>query len=391
MPRSKRCRPTKAARTRRASSIGDDNPDVNDLGNSQLSGRNADEALLFAGRLLAGAAHSAPRNRARPRRRPSRPQAKKLEDGSDYLAINPKGAVPALAARQRRSADRKRGDPAVSRRPRNWPEVLPPLGDFRRYRVLEMVNYITTELHKRFGYLFSPDASDEMKQLVIRDLGKKLDYIDDHLGDGPFLFGDHSHPARPLSVRHDRLGREVHGPRQVAATSRAFRERMMDRAAGSPRAPVRRIAGRDESRARAPAAMSQFDLTDDQLQIQEMARKFTADAITPHAAEWDEKHIFPRDTIREAAELGFGVDLRLRRKRRHRLGPARSGADHGGDGLRLPSTSAFISIHNMACWMIDRFGSAEVKQKYLPVDDHDGANRQLLPDRAFIGLRCSRA
>ena len=50
--------------------------------------------------------------------------------------------------------------------------------------------------------------------------------------------------------------------------------------------------------------MSQFDLTDDQLQIQEMARKFTADAITPFAAEWDEKHIFPRDTIREAAELG---------------------------------------------------------------------------------------
>ena len=48
--------------------------------------------------------------------------------------------------------------------------------------------------------------------------------------------------------------------------------------------------------------MSQFDLTEDQLQIQEMASKFTADAITPHAAEWDEKHIFPRDTVREAAE-----------------------------------------------------------------------------------------
>ena len=48
--------------------------------------------------------------------------------------------------------------------------------------------------------------------------------------------------------------------------------------------------------------MHQFELTEDQLQIQEMARKFTADAITPNAAEWDEKHIFPRDTIREAAE-----------------------------------------------------------------------------------------
>ena len=56
------------------------------------------------------------------------------------------------------------------------------------------------------------------------------------------------------------------------------------------------------------AAMSQFDLTDDQRQIQEMAQKFTADAITPFAAEWDEKHIFPRDTIRA------GRRARLRRR-----------------------------------------------------------------------------
>ena len=44
--------------------------------------------------------------------------------------------------------------------------------------------------------------------------------------------------------------------------------------------------------------MSQFDLTDVQRQIQEMAQKFTADAITPFAAEWDEQHIFPRDTVK---------------------------------------------------------------------------------------------
>ena len=62
----------------------------------------------------------------------------------------------------------------------------------------------------------------------------------------------------------------------------------------------------------------QFDLTDDQRAIQDMARKFTADAITPHAAEWDEKHIFPRDTIKAAAELGFAVDLCVRGSRRDR-------------------------------------------------------------------------
>ena len=51
--------------------------------------------------------------------------------------------------------------------------------------------------------------------------------------------------------------------------------------------------------------MTQFDLTEEQRAIQEMARKFTADEITPHAGKWDEEHIFPRETIVKAAELGF--------------------------------------------------------------------------------------
>ena len=53
--------------------------------------------------------------------------------------------------------------------------------------------------------------------------------------------------------------------------------------------------------------MTQFDLTDDQREVQELARRFTADRITPFAGEWDEKHIFPKDTIRAAAELGFAA------------------------------------------------------------------------------------
>lgn len=51
----------------------------------------------------------------------------------------------------------------------------------------------------------------------------------------------------------------------------------------------------------------QFDLTDDQQAIQEMARRFAADAITPHAAEWDEKKILPRDTLTQAGELGLSL------------------------------------------------------------------------------------
>src|SRR3990170_1127804 len=112
--------------------------------------------------------------------------------------------------------------------------------------------------------------------------------------------------------------------------------------------------------------MSQFDLTDDQLQIQDMARKFTADAITPFAAEWDEKHIFPRDAIRAAAELGFGAIYVSEENGGIGLGRLESALIMEAMAYGCPSTSAFISIHNMASWMIDRFGSDELKAKYLP-------------------------
>src|SRR6218665_1852440 len=112
--------------------------------------------------------------------------------------------------------------------------------------------------------------------------------------------------------------------------------------------------------------MSQFDLTDEQRQIQEMAQQFTADAITPHAAEWDEKHIFPRDTIRQAAELGFGSIYVSEENGGIGLGRLEAALIMEAMAYGCPSTSAFISIHNMASWMIDRFGSQAVKEKYLP-------------------------
>jgi len=112
--------------------------------------------------------------------------------------------------------------------------------------------------------------------------------------------------------------------------------------------------------------MTQFDLTDDQRQIQEMAQKFTADAITPFAAEWDEKHTFPKGTIREAAELGFGAIYVAEESGGIGLGRLEAALIMEAMAYGCPSTSAFISIHNMASWMIDRFGSAELKAKYLP-------------------------
>src|SRR5579859_4748873 len=112
--------------------------------------------------------------------------------------------------------------------------------------------------------------------------------------------------------------------------------------------------------------MTQFDLTDDQLQIQEMARKFTADAITPFAAEWDEKHIFPNDTIREAAELGFGAIYVSEESGGIGLGRLEAALIMEAMAYGCPSTSAFISIHNMASWMIDTFGSEDRKSTRLP-------------------------
>ncbi|WP_448657948.1 acyl-CoA dehydrogenase family protein [Sphingomonas sp. CJ99] len=112
--------------------------------------------------------------------------------------------------------------------------------------------------------------------------------------------------------------------------------------------------------------MTQFDLTDDQREIQELARRFTADAITPFAAEWDEKHIFPRDTIKAAAELGFAAIYVSEESGGIGLGRLEAALIMEAMAYGCPSTSAFISIHNMAAWMLDRFGSDAVKDKYLP-------------------------
>ena len=158
-------------------------------------------------------------------------RTKTLEDGSDYLAVNPKGAVPALELDSGEVLTENAvilqylGDRA------SWPEVLPPMGDFRRYRVLEVVNFITTDLHKRFGFLFNPNATDEMKQLVIADLGKKLDYIDQRLGVGPYLFGQDVTLPDPYLFVMASWAEKMLGGLDRWPHLKAFRERMLDRPA----------------------------------------------------------------------------------------------------------------------------------------------------------------
>ncbi|MBA4748217.1 MAG: acyl-CoA dehydrogenase family protein [Sphingopyxis sp.] len=110
----------------------------------------------------------------------------------------------------------------------------------------------------------------------------------------------------------------------------------------------------------------QFALTDDQLAIQDMARKFTADRITPFAAEWDEKSHYPVDVWKAAGELGFGSIYVSEASGGIGLGRLDAALIMEAMAYGCPATSSYISIHNMASWMIDCFGSAELKARFLP-------------------------
>lgn len=109
-----------------------------------------------------------------------------------------------------------------------------------------------------------------------------------------------------------------------------------------------------------------FGLSSDQEAFRRAAQDFAEGEMAPHAARWDEDSTFPEDTLRQAAELGFaGIYVR---------------EDVGGSQLsRLdaalifeelaaacPSTAAYISIHNMASWMIDTFGAEDQRRRWLP-------------------------
>ncbi|MDE2302468.1 MAG: acyl-CoA dehydrogenase family protein [Sphingomonadales bacterium] len=110
----------------------------------------------------------------------------------------------------------------------------------------------------------------------------------------------------------------------------------------------------------------QFQLTEDQLAIQEMARRFTADRITPFAANWDEEGHYPVDVWKAAGEVGFGAIYVSPESGGTGLGRLEAALIMEAMAYGCAATSAYVSIHNMAAWMIDRFGSAELKARFLP-------------------------
>ncbi|MFT4027550.1 MAG: acyl-CoA dehydrogenase family protein [Novosphingobium sp.] len=109
-----------------------------------------------------------------------------------------------------------------------------------------------------------------------------------------------------------------------------------------------------------------FQLTEDQLAIQDMARKFTADRITPFAAKWDEEHHYPVDVWKAAGELGFGAIYVSEESGGTGLGRLEAALIMEAMSYGCPATSAYVSIHNMVAWMIDTFATPEVKSRFLP-------------------------
>ena len=113
-------------------------------------------------------------------------------------------------------------------------------------------------------------------------------------------------------------------------------------------------------------ALMDFELSEQQRAIKDTARAFAHGEMMPLARQWDEEEVFPADTLRQAAALGFGGIY--------------VSADLGGSALsRLdaalifeelaqgcPSTAAYISIHNMVAWMIDAYGAGELRERLLP-------------------------
>jgi len=117
-------------------------------------------------------------------------KTKKIEGGADFLAVNSKGAVPALQLDDGRVLTE--GPAIVQYIADQKPEsgLAPRAGTFERYQLMEILNYITSEVHKSFSPLFNPASSAEMKETFTATLAKKFDWLSGFLGKKPYLMGD---------------------------------------------------------------------------------------------------------------------------------------------------------------------------------------------------------
>jgi glutathione S-transferase len=117
-------------------------------------------------------------------------KTKKLEDGSDYFAVNSKGAVPALRLEDGQVLTE--GPVILQYLADQKPEtrLAPKAGTLERYRLQEWLNFITSEVHKGFSPLFNPTADPKVKEYSVQNLHKKFDWLNTQLAGKQYLTGD---------------------------------------------------------------------------------------------------------------------------------------------------------------------------------------------------------
>lgn len=109
-----------------------------------------------------------------------------------------------------------------------------------------------------------------------------------------------------------------------------------------------------------------FRLNDDQIAIRNMVREFAEHEIAPHAAEWDETHHFPTDTLRKAAALGLAAIYVRAEVGGTELSRLDSTLIFEELATACPTTAAYLSIHNMVGWLIDTYANDTLRQHWLP-------------------------
>src|SRR3990167_2821133 len=109
-----------------------------------------------------------------------------------------------------------------------------------------------------------------------------------------------------------------------------------------------------------------FNLSEEQRAIIKMARQFAKNEMASFASEWDEKNIFPVDTLRKAASLGLAAIYVKSEVGGAELSRLDSALIFEELATACPSTAAYLSIHNMVAWLIDYYGHDELRNHYLP-------------------------
>ncbi|MSO69803.1 MAG: glutathione transferase GstA [Alphaproteobacteria bacterium] len=117
-------------------------------------------------------------------------QSKKTEKGSDYTQVNPIGYVPAL---QLDDGSILTEGPAIMQYiadAKGATSILPKAGSPERYKVVQWLNFISTEIHKGFGPLFWPTTPQDFKDSTVKTrLAQRFDYLNKHLAQNQFLMG----------------------------------------------------------------------------------------------------------------------------------------------------------------------------------------------------------